>query len=213
MVLSRVLGIVGLLLGSCSAYTSALATLRRSAVRTCSVRSIEPITTTTAAAFAAGLLPPSLLLGIKEGEVQNAKSEAAAAQSELARLREGFTSLIETLEVEVDLADTELDELLAAGSRAAKQRKEELKLLREKYEKQIKQLKDLIGDYTDSLELQQNSYKRLSAIADSARSESLALKERARLLEERLNAANAQLAKVQAEADATPLDNFMKMFK
>ena len=69
------------------------------------------------------------------------------------------------MELEVDLADAELDELLAAGSRAAKKRQVELAELKEKYEAQLKSLKDLVGDYTDRMELQQNSYKRLTAIA------------------------------------------------
>jgi len=185
--------------------------------RSRTINAIEPVT--TVAAFAAGLLPPSLLLAGKEREVQEAKEETALAQAELSRLREGFTGLIKTMELEIDLADTELDALLAAGSRAAQKRQEELVTLREKYDTQLKQLKELLGDYTDKLELQQNSFKRLSTIAESARSESLALKERAKLLEDRLKASNAQLEKVtvelqeMAEVNANPFARFFKAFE
>jgi len=165
------------------------------------------------AAFAAGIVPPSLLLASKEGEVAAAKEEARVANEKLRQMNDGLNALISTLELEVDTADAELDEVLAAGTRAAKKRRDDLRELREKYESQVKQLKELVGDQNDRLELQQNSYSRLSSIAESARMESLALKERARLLEERLEAAKQQLAKVEAEALASPFAGFMKMFR
>jgi len=203
------ISLVALLAPLCAGYSGlAPSRLQQSQVarvtqtRTCTVQALEPITT-TAAAFAAGLVPPSLLLMGKEGELQTARAEADAAKVELGRLREGFTSLIETMELEVDVADAELDELLAAGSRAARARRDEVEKLKEKYEGQIKVLKDLVGDYTDKLELQQNTFNRLSGLAESTSSESLALKQRASLLEERLAAADEQLAKLEAEAKKT----------
>jgi len=181
------------------------------ASRTCAVRALDPLTT-SAAAFGLGLLPPSLLLAGKEGELQEAKAEADRANAELLRLRAGFQELLTTLELEVDMADAALDEMLSAGTRKARQKREELSQLREKYEAQISQLKELVGDYADKVELQQNSFKRLSAIAESARSESLAMKERANVLEQRLTAANEQLAKFQTEASLTPLERFCWLF-
>jgi len=103
----------------------------------------------------------------------------------------------------------ELDELLTAGQRAAKKRRDELSALQEKNAVQIKALKDLLGDYADKLELQQNTFKRLSSVAESAQLESLALKERARLLEGRLAAANAQLGKVQVDSEKNWFEKIM----
>lgn len=58
-----------------------------------------------------------------------------------------------------------LDELLAAGASAAVKRGDEIKELRANYENQLRQLKELIGDQNDRLEMQQNSFERLSRIA------------------------------------------------
>eukprot|EP00966_Prymnesium_polylepis_P171789 3972948-Prymnesium_polylepis.1 len=76
-----------LLIAPAACYTGAVAS-RRGAVRTCRVRALEPISTalaggTAAAAFAAGLVPPSLLLLSKDGEIREAKAEAADANAEV----------------------------------------------------------------------------------------------------------------------------------
>ncbi|KAL3892980.1 MAG: hypothetical protein SGPRY_014593, partial [Prymnesium sp.] len=69
------------------------------------------------------------------------------------------------LELEVDTTDMKLDELLAAGASAVVKRGDEIKELRANYENQLRQLKELIGDQNDRLEMQQNSFERLSRIA------------------------------------------------
>lgn len=116
------------------------------------------------------------------------------------------------MELDVDVVDAQLEELVSASTEQARKKREDIVALKEKYEGQIKDLKSVLGEYTDRLELQQNTFTRLQSIADSARSESLALKERAQLLERRLLEASAQLEVLQEKVDSNPFGFLNKLF-
>ena len=86
--------------------------------------------------------------------------------------------------------------------------------LQKAYEAQLLELREMVGDYTDKLELQQNAFKRSELVTESARAESEAYRKSADLLQDRLTAAQAQLIQLQQEAedDANPFANLMSLF-
>jgi len=173
---------------------------------------LEPVTASALAGFVAGLVPPSALLAAKERELIEVREEVDLARSELSRIRAGFNEVIAVMELDVDVVDAQLEELVSASTEQARKKREDIVALKEKYEGQIKDLKSVLGEYTDRLELQQNTFTRLQSIADSARSESLALKERAQLLERRLLEASAQLEVLQEKVDSNPFGFLNKLF-
>ena len=77
----------------------------------------------------------------------------------------------------------------------------------------MKKLKELVADYSDRMELQQNSMKRNSLIVDSAVSERAALTERANLLEAKWLKAKEELEALQNEIDASPFERMLKIFR
>ena len=183
------------LCGSCGAYVlpSQAPTVSRAAqTRVSSLQALEPATL-AAASFAAGFFPPSLLLVKKDSEVQEANAQRDSALAEVERMRGAFEVLLEAVELETDVSDAELDSLLQQGQLKAAERREELENLKVSYEAKVKSLKDLLGDYTDKLELQQNRLKRSKDVELRARSEAAAVQQRAKVLERRLEAANKQI--------------------
>ena len=134
------------------------------------VQMIDPITL-SASAFLAGALPPSLLVINKDQQLQQAKAELSSAKAELSDLRDGFTSALIALEIQANASEVSLNELLNLSVRKARRYKDEMQSLQQDYETQLSQLRDMVGDYTDKLELQQNAFKRNELVTESARAE------------------------------------------
>mmetsp|Transcript_11349 Transcript_11349/g.19397 ORF Transcript_11349/g.19397 Transcript_11349/m.19397 type:complete len:217 (-) Transcript_11349:105-755(-) len=206
---------VGALSQGCGAFdvlAPAALPRHRLVSRSAPMTMLEPVTASALAGFVAGLVPPSALLAAKERELIEVREEVDLARSELSRIRAGFNEVIAVMELDVDVVDAQLEELVSASTEQARKKREDIVALKEKYEGQIKDLKSVLGEYTDRLELQQNTFTRLQSIADSARSESLALKERAQLLERRLLEASAQLEVLQQKVDSNPFGFLNKLF-
>ena len=173
---------------------------------------VDPISV-AAASFAAGLTPPSLMLMRKEGEIRELKEAKAKADAELTELREGFVGVMRDLELTSELADAQLSDMLQMTAREARRAKKDVGQLKQTYEEQVKKLKELVADYSDRMELQQNSMKRNSLIVDSAVSERAALTERANLLEAKWLKAKEELEALQNEIDASPFERILKLFQ
>ena len=103
------------------------ATTLRVAKRACSTpvpSMIEPIT--TAAAFTAGLLGPSLVAMQKDGALQGANSKLDTAEAELAVLRLSLEDALSQLEIAADTSEMALNEILLLSVREARSRKDEI---------------------------------------------------------------------------------------
>jgi len=185
------------------------ATTLRVAKRACSTpvpSMIEPIT--TAAAFTAGLLGPSLVAMQKDGALQGANSKLDTAEAELAVLRLSLEDALSQLEIAADTSEMALNEILLLSVREARSRKDEIATIKSRYEQQIRDLKELVGDYNDRMELQQNKIMRNSQITDSARAEAAAYRERANLMADKLEASEARLTQLEKEINANPIARF-----
>ena len=180
--------------------------------RSCAVQMVDPITVGVAA-FAAGALPPSAVLVAKEREISGLKKANAEANEQLTALRESFVLVMKDMEISTEEADAKLEEMLQMTAREARKSKEELTTLKESYEKQISMLKELVADYSDRMELQQNSMKRNALIVDSTVAERAALNERAELLEKKWRRAKEELEALQKEIEKNPFERFLKIFQ
>ena len=118
------------------------------------------------------------------------------------------------IEIQANASEASLNELLGLSVRKARRYKDEMMELQKAYEAQLLELREMVGDYTDKLELQQNAFKRSELVTESARAESEAYRKSADLLQDRLTAAQAQLIQLQQEAedDANPFANLMSLF-
>ena len=169
----------------------------------------EPVTT-AAVAFAAGLVGPSFVAASKDAELKEVKAQLSQKELELKKVREAFGIALVQLEISANTTELALTELLDLTVREQKKRKGEITQIQEQYEEQIRGLQELLGDYNDRMEFQQNSIKRNAQITDSARAESAAYMERANLLYEKYVAASAMIEKLEAELKSNPVAAFFK---
>ena len=170
---------------------------------------VEPLTM-AAVAFATGAVPPSVVAAQKDIELKKTSNKLATAEAELSDLRVRFDAALTQLEINARTTEMSLNEMLELSVRKARSRKDEVEAMKQQYEEQITALKDLVGDYNDRLEFQQNRMKRNNEVTESARAESNAYMERANLLQEQYYAAQAMIEQLQAEVDANPVINFFK---
>ena len=169
----------------------------------------EPVTT-AAVAFAAGLVGPSFVAASKDAELKEVKAQLSQKEMELKKVREAFGIALVQLEISANTTELALTELLDLTVREQKKRKGEITQIQEQYEEQIRGLQELLGDYNDRMEFQQNNIKRNAQITDSARAESAAYMERANLLYEKYVAASAMIEKLEAEIKSNPVAAFFK---
>lgn len=188
------------LLPSCAAYSlssSARGSHAATSVRS-SVTMVEPFTT-AAVAFAAGAVPPSFLLAQKRAELKEVQEEYNKQLEEMALVRATYMDMVNMLELKVEATDMQLVELVKSGTKQAAGLKDQMEDLKASYRDQIIQLKELAGDYSDKLELQQNTIKRKDDMVLAAEGESRALLQSIAVLESRLQAAEQALTEAQAK--------------
>eukprot|EP00316_Scyphosphaera_apsteinii_P013636 CAMPEP_0119305230 /NCGR_PEP_ID=MMETSP1333-20130426/6277_1 /TAXON_ID=418940 /ORGANISM="Scyphosphaera apsteinii, Strain RCC1455" /LENGTH=204 /DNA_ID=CAMNT_0007308273 /DNA_START=165 /DNA_END=779 /DNA_ORIENTATION=- len=172
---------------------------------------VEPIS--TAVAFSLGAIPSAVLVIKKDEELRKAETKAEAAEAELVRIRQWATNVIDELELQAEVTDQELESILAAVSGKSRQYKTRLLDVKEKYDQQLSRLKDLVGDYSDQLELQQNRLNSKDLLVASVQSESAAIKERAQVLEEQLASSQAALSIAESKLKSFELLNPFAIFQ
>ena len=196
--------VVGLLACAAAAQGTWLAPPQPPALRTQRVAApvkmiVDPVT--ASAAFLAGAIPSSFVAYSKDQQLQESQKREKELETELKESREAFNTLMVELEMSTSDTDEKLADLLRSGAKKARKSRESMQAVKDSYREQVRKLKELVGDYTDKLELQQNTFRRQSAIVESASGEASALKERALLLQSRLAERQKQLEELSEEVE------------
>jgi len=143
-------------------------------------------------AFAAGAAFPSAVAVQKQKELDAARAE--------------FEEQIAQLETSIKTSDKQLGELLVINSRQARQKKDEFVELQRSYNIQLERLKEMVGEFSDKYELQQNECRMMERAMKTMERENLQYKERGAVLMSQLEESQSKLQQAMDDIANSPFE-------